>query len=164
MTEFDFAVIAVFVVSVLLGLWRGFIREILSVLGWPIAFMVSNVYSAGAANLIPLGQGTLRLTLVYGLMFAVVLVAWGILAMLLSKLLKAMGSGWQDRMLGGLFGAVRGALVVLALVWLAGMTALPEQQFWRNAQMSKMADDVALMTKGWLPDSIAQSVRYGIRS
>jgi membrane protein required for colicin V production len=164
MTEFDFAVMAILLVSVLLGLWRGLIHEILSLLGWPIAFMLSNVYANSIAGLVPLANGTFRLTLVYVVIFAVVLIAWGMLAMMLGKLLKAMGSGWSDRMLGGLFGILRGALVVLVLVWLAGMTAIPEQQFWRNAQMSKIAEDVALLTKAWLPDNIAHNVRYRIRS
>lgn len=164
MTEFDFAVMAIMLVSLLLGLWRGLMHEVLSLLGWPIAFMISNVYADSIAGLIPLAQGTFRLTMVYILIFAVVLIAWGMLAMMLARLLKAMGAGWSDRMLGGLFGILRGALVVLVLVWLAGMTAMPEQQFWRNAQMSKVAEDVALWTKAWLPDSVAHSVHYRVRS
>jgi len=164
MTEFDFAVLAIMLISLLLGLWRGFIHEVLSLIGWPIAFVLSNIYTDNIARLIPLVQDTLRLTVVFVLLFFVVLIAWGVLVMLLAKLLKAMGTGWPDRMLGGLFGVLRGGLVVLVLVWLAGMTAIPEQQFWRKAQMSKIAEDVALLTKTWLPDNIAQSVRYRIRS
>jgi membrane protein required for colicin V production len=164
MTEFDFAVMAIFLVSLLLGLWRGFIHEVLSLLGWPIAFVLSNIYADSIVRLIPLAQDTLRLTVVYALIFAVVLIVWGVLVMLLARLLKAMGSGWPDRMLGGLFGVLRGGLVVLVLVWLAGLTAIPEQQFWRKAQMSKIAEDAALLTKTWLPDNIAHSVRYRIRS
>jgi len=164
MTEFDIAVAAILVVSLLLGLWRGFIHEVLSLLGWPIAFMLSNMYAVSIAQLIPLAQEMLRLMVVYVLVFVTVLVVWGVLVTLLTKLLKAIGSGWSDRLLGGLFGVVRGALIVLVLVWLAGMTAIPEQLFWREAQMSKVAEDFALLTKSWLPDNIAQQVRYGIRS
>lgn len=164
MTEFDFAVMAILLVSLLLGLWRGFIHEVLSVLGWPIAFMLSNMYAGSIARLIPASQEALRLTVVYVLVFVTVLIVWGVLVRLLTKLLKATGSGWPDRVLGGLFGVLRGALVVLVLVWLAGMTAIPEQLFWRDAQMSKTAEDVALLAKTWLPDNIAQRVRYGIRS
>lgn len=164
MTEFDFAVMAVLLISLLLGLWRGFIHEVLSLLGWPIAFVLSNIYANNIVRLIPLANDSLRLSVVYVLLFAVVLIAWGVLVMMLTKLLKAMGSGWPDRMLGGLFGILRGGFVVLILVWLAGMTALPDQQFWRNAQMSRIAEDVALLTKAWLPDNISQNVRYRIRS
>src|SRR5574340_199633 len=164
MTEIDFAAMAILLVSFLLGVWRGFIHEVLSLLGWPIALLVSNLYADGIARLIPVAQEALRLTVVYGLVFVTVLIVWGVLVMLLTKLLKAMGSGWPDRVLGGLFGVARGALVVLVLVWLSGMTDVPEQLFWRDAKLSKTAEDAALLAKSWLPDNIAQRVRYGIRS
>lgn len=164
MTEFDFAVMAILLVSLLLGLWRGFIHEVLSLLGWPLAFLLSNIYAESLAGLIPVAQDTLRLTVVYALVFGVVLIAWGVLVMSLTKLLKAMGSGWSDRMLGGLFGVFRGGLVVLVLVWLAGMTAIPEKLFWRDAQMSKTVEDIALLAKSWLPDNVARRVHYRIRS
>lgn len=164
MTEFDFAVMAILLLSLILGLWRGFVHEVLSLLGWPIAFMLSNMYADRIARLIPLAQEVLRLTVVYVLVFVIVLIVWGVLVMLLTRLLKAMGAGWSDRALGALFGVLRGALAVLVLVWLAGMTAIPEQVFWRDAQMSRTVEDIALLTKTWLPDNIAQRVRYGIRS
>ena len=164
MTEFDFAVMAIFLVSLLLGLWRGFIHEVLSLLGWPIALLLSNVYADSIARLIPLKQDVLRLTVVYVVVFVLVLIAWSVLVMLFTKLLKAMGSGWPDRLLGGMFGVLRGGLVVLVLVLLAGMTDVPEQLFWRDAKMSKSVEDVALLTKNWLPENIAQRVRYRIRS
>jgi hypothetical protein len=40
---------------------------------------------------------------------------------------------------------------------------MPEQPFWRNAQFSRAAEDVALWTRGWLPDGVAQRIRYGAR-
>lgn len=164
MTEFDFAVMVILLVSLSLGLWRGFIHEVLSLLGWPIALFLSNMYSNSIARLIPLAQEVLRLTVVYALVFVIVLIMWGVLVILLTKLLKVIGSGWSDRVLGGLFGILRGGLVVIVLVWLAGMTAIPEQLFWRDAQMSKAVEDVALLTKTWLPNNIAQHVHYRIRS
>jgi hypothetical protein len=48
-------------------------------------------------------------------------------------------------------------------VWLAGLTGVPEQPFWRTAKLSRPAEDVALLTRGWLPDGIAQRIRYGER-
>ena len=109
-------------------------------------------------------MATIRIALAYAAVFIVVLIVWGVLAWMLSKLVKAAGLSWLDRMMGMLFGVLRGVLVILVLVWLAGMTAVPEQPFWRTAQTSKTAEDVALLTRTWLPDNIAQRVRYRIRS
>jgi membrane protein required for colicin V production len=164
MTGFDFAVIAIVLVSVLLGLWRGLAFEVLSLVGWPLAFVLSNIYADNFARFLPMKQETLRATAAYVLMFAVVLIMWGVLVWMLSKMLKSIGLGRMDRTLGGLFGILRGGLVVLALVWLAGVTDIPEKQFWRKAMMSKTLEDAALLTKSWLPDNIAQRIHYRIRS
>ena len=164
MTGFDFAVIALLLVSLLFGLWRGLVYEVLSLIGWPVAFLLSRLFAGDVAPMMPGAQETMRVTLAYAVVFVAALIVWGALAWLLSRLVKAVGLGWLDRVLGGLFGVLRGGLVILVLVWLAGMTSVPEQTFWRAAQTSKTAEDVALLTKVWLPDNIAQRVRYRIRS
>ncbi|MDD5384197.1 MAG: CvpA family protein [Gallionella sp.] len=164
MTGFDFAVIAILLVSLLFGLWRGLVYEVLSLMGWPVAFVLSKLFAGNVAPMMPGTQETIRITLAYAVVFVAALIVWGVLAWLLSRLVKAAGLGWLDRVLGGLFGVLRGGLVILVLVWLAGMTAAPDQPFWRDAQMSKTAEDAALLTKVWLPDNIAQRVRYRIRS
>ena len=163
MTGFDLAVIAILLVSLLFGLWRGLFYEVLSLLGWPLAFVLSNMYSEELARHIPIQHEMLRSTGAYGLVFVAVMTVWGMLVWGLTKLLRAIGLGQIDRMLGGLFGVFRGVLVVLVVVWLAGMTDIPERQFWREAEMSKGAEDVAMLAKSWLPDSIAQRIHYPAR-
>ena len=164
MTGLDFAVIVILLVSLLLGVWRGLVYEVLSLLGWPLAFVLSKLFAGNVAPLMPVVQESARVAVAYAVVFIAALVVWGVLAWLVSKLVKAAGLGWLDRVLGGLFGVLRGGLVVLALVWLAGLTDIPKQPFWRNAQMSKAAENVALLTKSWLPDNITQRIHYGTRS
>lgn len=164
MTGFDFAVIAILLISVLLGVWRGLVSEVLSLLGWPLAFVLSNLYADNFAMLLPMQQETLRVTVAYVLMFVAVLIVWGVLVWILAKLLKTIGLGQMDRTLGGLFGALRGGLVVLALLWLSGVTDMPQKPYWREAMMGKTLEDVALLTKAWLPDSIARRIHYRNRS
>ena len=171
MTGFDYSIIAILLVSLLLGLWRGLVYEVLSLLGWPVAFVLSRLFVDSVAPMMPVPvlsnvegtQETIRVTLAYAAVFVAALIVWGVLVWLASKLVKAAGLGGLDRMLGGLFGLLRGGFVVLALVWLAGMTDIPKQPFWRTAQTSKAAEDVALLTKAWLPDNIARRIRYGAR-
>jgi membrane protein required for colicin V production len=163
MTGFDFAVIAILLVSLLFGLWRGLFYEVLSLIGWPLAFMLSNMYAEGIAKHVPIKSELLRTLGTYALVFVAVMMVWGVLVLGLTKLVRAIGLGKLDRMLGGLFGVLRGLLVVLLVVWLAGMTDIPEKPFWRDAQMSRGAEDVALLTKTWLPESIAQRIRFRAR-
>ena len=164
MTGFDFAILTILLVSLLLGLWRGLVYEVLSLAGWPIAFMLSKLFANSIMPLLPLQQEAMRIAVAYIVVFVVALIVWGVLVWLLARLVKAVGLGWLDSVMGGLFGVLRGGLVILALVWLAGLTHIPDRPFWHNAHTSKIAEDVALLTKAWLPDNIAQRIRYGVRS
>jgi membrane protein required for colicin V production len=164
MNGLDFAVIGIFVLSMLIGLWRGLVYELLSLLGWPIAFVLSKLFATDIAPLLPVLQEEIRVTVAYALVFIAALIVWAIVSRLLAKLLKAIGSDWADRALGGLFGILRGALVVLALVWLAGLTHVPEKKFWRGSLTGKTLEDAAILTKSWLPDNIAKRIHYQIRS
>ncbi|MDD5300514.1 MAG: CvpA family protein [Gallionella sp.] len=172
MSGFDFAVAGILLASLLLGLWRGLVYEVLSLLGWPVAFVLSKLFAGNMAPMLPIpvlshAEGTqehVRIAVAYAVVFIAALIVWGVLAWLLSRLMKAVGLGWLDRLLGGLFGLLRGGFVVLALVWLAGLTDIPKQPFWRGAQTSKAAEDAALLTRSWLPDSVASRIHYRARS
>jgi membrane protein required for colicin V production len=164
MNGLDFAVIGILLLSMLLGLWRGLICEVLSLVGWPIAIVLSKLTGDSFAPLLPIEQEEVRIATAYALVFAAALIASGILARLIARMLKAIGSDWTDRAMGGLFGILRGGLVVLVLVWLAGLTHLPEQTFWHSSLTGRTLEDVALLTKTWLPDNIGQRIHYRIHS
>ena len=162
MTWFDYTVIAIVILSALLGWWRGLVYEVLALIGWVAAYAVARLFVAKAAPYIPaaLGAEAVRTAAAFAALFIGALIIGGIVAWLLSKLVKWVGLGWLDGLLGALFGVLRGALVVLALVLLAGLTGLPKEPSWRIAALSKPLENVALAAKGWLPESVAQRVHY----
>ena len=166
MTVFDYAVITIAVLSVLLGWWRGFVYELLSLLGWVAAYLLARWFSSDLAALLPAAVGTdsTRTTLAFALLFVATLIGSSIVAWLLSKLIKLAGIGWLDGLSGAVFGMLRGVLLVLVLVLLAGMTGLPQQPFWRDAWLSRPLENMALAGLTWLPDSVAQRVHYGIKN
>ncbi len=164
MTGFDYAVIGIMLVSLLLGLWRGLVYEVLSLLGWPLAFVLSRMFAGDIEPLLPVSQEAARVALAYALVFIASLIVWGMLVWLFAKLVRAVGLGVLDSLLGGVFGLLRGVLVILVLVWLAGVSSIPEQTFWRDAQFSEAAEDAALLTKVWLPDNIARRIHYRNRN
>jgi len=164
MTGFDYAVIGIMLVSLLLGLWRGLVYEVLSLLGWPLAFVLSRMFAADIEPLLPVSQEAARVALAYALVFIAALLIWGMLVWIFAKLIRAVGLGVLDSLLGGVFGLLRGVLVILVLVWLAGMSDLPEQALWREAQFSRVAEEVAMQTKVWLPDNIAERIHYRNRT
>lgn len=164
MTGFDYAIIGIMLVSLTLGLWRGLVYEVLSLFGWPLAFMLSRQFAGSLEPLLPVSQEAARVALAYALVFIAALLCWAMLVWLLARMVKAAGLGVLDSLLGSLFGLLRGVLIILILVWLAGASSIPEQSFWRDAKFSKSAEDVALLTKVGLPDSIGQRIHYRNRN
>ncbi len=160
MTNFDYTIIGIMLLSCSLGLWRGLVYEVLSLLGWPLAFMLSRQFAGKLEPLLPVSLETARITLAYALVFIASLILWSILVWLFTKLIHAVGLNMLDSLLGGLFGLMRGALIILLLVWLAGATSIPAQDFWREAKFSGVAEKTAQFAKVVLPDNIAQRIHY----
>jgi membrane protein required for colicin V production len=111
MTAFDYAVLAVIAASVLLGLWRGVVSEVLALAAWVVAFFVARVWAAGSGEWLA-GDGRTGDASGGGLCagFFAVLLAFALARMLISLMLKAVGLGLLDRLLGGAFGVLRGIL------------------------------------------------------
>lgn len=165
MTWFDYTVIAIALWSVLLGWWRGFVYEVLSLLGWVAAYSVARWQAVNVATLMPAGLGVdaIKVTVAFVLLFVATLIVSGIVVWLLLKLIKSTGLGWVDGLFGTLFGMLRGTLIVLMLVLLAGLTDLPKEPFWREAKLSKPLESLALASLVWLPDSVARRVHFGLK-
>lgn len=141
---------------------RGLVKEALSLLGWIAAFIVANAYGESLATLLPdsLSGNTLRLIVAYVALFIGVRLLTMLLAKVLEGLVKAGGLTVADRGLGGLFGLARGMVMVLAAVLLCGMTAVPQQPFWKNALFSPLAETAARTVKPFLPTSFARQIRF----
>jgi len=162
MTVFDYVVIAIVGLSILLSVIRGLVREVLALLAWVVAFLAANFFAGPLATLLPaeMSNVEVRLLVGFGAAFVVVLLSMSLLAMFASKLVKNAGLGVEDRMLGGVFGLARGMLVVMVLVLLAGLTSLPKQTVWREAVLSKPLVSFAGRVKVWLPGGLSQRITY----
>jgi membrane protein required for colicin V production len=162
MTAFDYCVLAILGISVLLSLARGFVRELVSLAGWIAAFMVANSFAAQFAPMLPsfITGESLRMLLAFAALFLATLLVMGLVAMAASALTKTAGLGLADRFLGSLFGLIRGFLVVLLIVLAAGLTALPQEPFWRKAVLSGPLEIVAMMAIPWLPQDLSRHINF----
>ena len=162
MTAFDYAVLVVVGLSIGLGWWRGFVYELLSLLGWVAAYFVARLFAAELCEYVPdvVVSIAAKTAVAYVCLFVATLMVNGIVAWFLSKLVRFVGMGLIDGLLGGLFGLLRGMSLVLILVLLAGLTSLPQKPFWRDAWSSKSLQSVALFTKDFLPETVAKKVTY----
>ena len=163
MTIFDFVVLIIFVVSVLLSIVRGIVRESLSLAGWVVAYMAAKIFAKNFVTVLPLSitDESLRMVISFAAVFLSVLIMMSMVTMLASTLIRTVGLGSVDRLLGALFGFVRGLLVVLLLVLLAGLTTLPQEPFWRKALLSKPLETGVIMIMPWLPRGLSGRVNYG---
>lgn len=162
MTIFDYLVLFVLITSVVISTLRGLVKEILSLLGWIVAFVVANAYGAALAPLLPevIPGATARLIVAFIALFLGVRILMGLLSLAIGAVVEATGLSLADRGLGGLFGLARGIVIVLAGVILCGMTAIPQQAFWRDALLSPIAESGARTVKPFLPAALAQHVNY----
>jgi membrane protein required for colicin V production len=162
MTVVDIAVLAIVGFSIALGVLRGLVREVLALVAWVAAFLLSNFLAPEAARLLPRGMGSeeIRMLVSYVVVFIIVLVALSVLAVLASKLVKVVGLGASDRVVGGVFGLARGVLVVMILVLLAGLTSLPRQSAWRDAILNVPLEAFAGHVKAWLPADLSKRIKY----
>lgn len=163
MTWVDYVVAGILVASVLLGIWRGLVREVLSILAWVIAFLASSLFAGPLAARIPpslIESPEVRTFASYAALFIGTLFATALVALLVSRLVHAVGLSTLDRALGGLFGAARGVLVVVALVLLAGLTGLPHQAAWRESVSGAPLAAFARVLKGWLPQTFSERLSY----
>ena len=162
MTWLDYALIGVFAASLVVGAWRGLVREVLSVLGWIIAFLAANLLAGPLGPEMPQSIPTpeLRVAAAYVAVFAVSLIVTSLVGLLLSKIVKAVGLGGVDRMLGMAFGAARALLIVLAAALPAGLTSAPRQPFWRDSVSGPLLVQAVQALKPLLPQTFAERLRY----
>lgn len=162
MTIFDYLVLFVLVSSVVISTMRGLVKEILSLLGWVIAFVVANAYGARLGPMLPeiIPGDTVRLMVAFVALFLGVRILMGLLSLALGALIEASGLSLADRGLGGLFGLARGIVIVLAAVILCSMTSIPQQDFWKDALLSPLAETGARTVKPFLPAALAQHVQF----
>lgn len=162
MTAFDYTLLAVVGVSILLGVMRGLVREALNLLAWVAAFWLAYAYTADIAPMLPeaIPSESLRLLAAFVMLFLGALLLMSLVTIALAELVKNLGLGVYDRGLGALFGLARGVLIVLTLVLLAGLTSLPHQGFWRNAMFSAPLETLAADVKPWLPEGLSKRINY----
>jgi membrane protein required for colicin V production len=162
MTAFDFAVLAVVALSMLLGWWRGLVYEAVSLLNWVAAYFVARLFAPDIVDYVPATVGTdsARMAVAFSALFALTLIVGGVLAWGMNKLVKSSGLERLDGSLGAAFGLVRGGFLVLVLVLLAGMTTLPASSAWRDALMSGSLEEIAVQARGWLPEGLAQKIHF----
>jgi membrane protein required for colicin V production len=161
-TWFDIAVFAVLGVSVLLGVMRGLVKELMALGSWLLAFVLARQFGPSVALFLPSSLNPAELRIAAGfviVLFGALLVFW-VATFLMTELIKATGLGGTNHFLGAAFGLVRGLVIVVIAVMVGGLTSLPKEPGWRNAWLSPPFEALALAVRPWMPDVLRGNVKY----
>jgi membrane protein required for colicin V production len=163
MNPADIIVLAVLALSVLIGLWRGFVAEVLSLVCWIAAFWVAWMFGDAVAAWYGqwLQHPAARVIAGYLTCFLGVLVAGALVGWLLRKLIQGSGLSGTDRVLGMLFGLVRGVLLVVVIVLVMELTPLAGAAWWQQSQLLPGFAQGAGWVSAHLPPEAARYVQSG---
>ena len=144
MNEVDTAIIVVTVLSSLFGLWRGLVKEVLSLLTWVAALVVARVYSEPLAGLMLnlIESSSLRYVTAFALIFILIMMLGTLINHFLSKVLTITGLKLLDRLLGTVFGLARGVIIVLVVMFIMRVFVSETEQ-WQQSLL--IPDGLALI-------------------
>ena len=138
MATVDWLIIAVVVLSTLLSLKRGFVKEVLSLLTWVVAFVVSIKFADQMQALLieQVQNDQIRYIVAFVSLFIASLVVGALVSFLLGSLIQVTGLSGTDRVLGMVFGFARGSLIIVAFISLLSLSpAIEETEFWKTSQL-----------------------------
>lgn len=158
----DTTILIIFLISAIISLVRGFVKEVFSLLAWIISIWVAVTFTShGAALLAPYVEtDVLRIGIAFVVLFVITLFLLTMVNHLLSQFVKKTGLSGTDRMVGLIFGIARGGLVVSILVLLAGMTTFPQEPWWTESLLLNHFEPMAGMLKSNLPSELASKIAY----
>ena len=162
MNTADLAIAAVLAISVVIGLVRGFVVEVMSLVVWAAALALSFLFGGRVAVLFEgsIELASLRIALGHAIVFVGTLIAGAVLVYLLRKMVQSTGLSGTDRMLGLVFGLVRGAAIVVLLVLLAGLTPFPRDPWWRESRLLPPFQLLAAQAMPWLPAVLRDNIHF----
>ena len=149
----DLFIIVVVVLSALISLIRGFVKESISLVTWVVAGVVALRYYAPMADLLEpyISSVTLRQWVGGGILFLLTLIVGAVVNFIVSQLVSKTGLSGTDKALGVVFGAARGMLIVVMLVLLASLTPMPEADWWKDSTLIDFFQQLAEWVRGVIP-------------
>lgn len=158
----DYVILGLIGVSAVIGLMRGFVREVFSVATWILAIWVGLTFSRGFSAYLEamISLPSARMAAAFAILFILALILGSMVGYLLGQLVSQSGLTGSDRFVGLIFGIARGMLVVGVLVLLAGLTPIPEDPWWRESQLIEPFQTLAVWLRDKIPAGMAGYVVY----
>lgn len=161
MTIADALIVLAVATSVVIGLIRGFVVEVMALVVWAFAIFASLMFAPKLTDALAgaIETSSARIFLAYALVFVGTLLVGAVVTWLLRKLVQGTGLSGTDRLLGGVFGIARGAVLVVVVVLMLGLTPFPRDAWWRESRLLPHVVVLAERARAWLPERIAAQIR-----
>ncbi len=158
----DLITLAVIILSVLIGIFRGFIREALDLASWIAAFAVAVLFVEPVGELLTpyVAAPHARTFLAGGGLFLGTLIVGGLISFVIGYFIRRTGLSLTDSLLGMAFGLGRGAALMVALALVVGLTPLPQTPYWQSAQATPLLTLAALQVVALMPPEVAKEFNF----
>lgn len=158
----DYVIVGVIALSVLVGALRGFVKEVFSLAVWAAAFLVAYFFAGDVADLMEsaVALPSARHAMGFAGLFIAVLLLGGLANYLLGKLVETTGLSGTDRLMGGVFGAVRGLALVVAVLLVSGFTPIPADPWWKGSGTIQRLMPLVEWSAGLLPQSVSEHLEF----
>jgi membrane protein required for colicin V production len=162
MTGLDWIIVLILVASVFRSLMRGLVEEVFSLAAWIVAFIGAKWGAVVVGPILPIGVESERMHYFAG--FAVVFLAMMIMVFITGHMVKnsveAVGLKSVDKVIGGVFGLLRGLVILVGLTLAAGLTQLPKTDFWQQSSLSHALEIMAIQIKPLLPERLSKYISF----
>jgi len=161
MSLIDILVILVLFASLIFGFFRGFVKELMSLVAWMSAFFVAYYFSSSVAIVLPFdAEFSIKYVTGFVLIFIFVLIISSILIKFISAFVHKIGLGASNIILGGLFGILRGVIIVYFLIFVIEKTSFGEDLTWQQSNSIVLIKLVVEKTFPYLPQDWLNNVKY----
>ena len=136
MNQVDTAILIVIAISSVFGLWRGFVKEMLSLVSWIAALVVARLYSEPVAGLLEnmIESSSIRYVTAFSILFVMVMLAGTLINHFLNKVLAITGLKLLDRIMGAMFGVTRGVVIILVILFILRVF-VSETEWWQQSAL-----------------------------
>ncbi len=134
----DWAILGILIISSLISLKRGFVKEALSMANWVLAFFVAMTFRDALSALLEsqIATPSLRDMVAFALLFAATLIVGAMVNYLIGEVVRMTGLSGTDRLFGMIFGFIRGFIVVMAILLLVpGLVAIDKDLWWQESML-----------------------------
>ncbi len=163
MTTFDLIISAVFLFFVAVGLYRGFIKEALSLAAWVLAAAAAWFLADKIGSLLSsvVAEPTTRVIVGFVIIFLIVFIITAIVKHYLHQyFMSRVYLKVPNYVLGAVIGGLRGGFIIIVVFLIAGLTMAPSQSWWKSSKITPYVEPVALKLARYLPRDVARHIRY----